>query len=127
MINPDREPETEGTRIGLAMHHLRLFVVGDEPSARLARRNLTQLCEEHLSGRYEIEVVDVLTDFRTALASNILVTPTLILIEPEPTVRIVGGVSIDGSVGHHTTGRASSMGASPVPSGVAWTRAGSRR
>ena len=72
---------------------LRLFVAGDEPNSKHARESLTRLCEQHLSGRHEIQVVDVLGDFQTALDNNVLVTPTLILIEPEPRVTILWALS----------------------------------
>jgi len=64
---------------------LRLFVAGDEPNSKKARENLTQLCETHLQGEYEVEIVDVLEDFEAALKSNVLLTPALIVVAPKPT------------------------------------------
>ena len=58
-----------------------------------ARENLRAICEKDLDGQYELEVVDVLEDFRRAQESNVLVTPTLIVAEPEPPVMIVGTLS----------------------------------
>ena len=71
----------------------RLFVASDEPNSEQARENLTRLCETHLPGRCEIETVDVLEDFRTALENNVLVTPAVILVAPPPPVTIVGNLS----------------------------------
>ncbi len=71
----------------------RVFVAGNESNSTQARRNLTGLCEEHLKGRYEIEIVDVLKDAASALKNNVLVTPTLILIKPFPKVTVLGNLS----------------------------------
>jgi len=71
----------------------RLFVAGGEPNSQQAVENLTRLCETHLKGRYEIEVVDVLEDFRTALENNVLVTPALNLVAPPPPVTLLGNLS----------------------------------
>lgn len=71
----DFQPEDGET----AVYRLRLFVTGKEPNSLLARKNLEALCDEHLKGFCEVEVIDVLTDFETALAHNVVVTPTLVL------------------------------------------------
>lgn len=71
----------------------RLFVAGNESNSAQARRNLARLCEEHLQGRYKIEIVDVLDDTATGLKNNVLVTPTLILLKPRPKVTVLGNLS----------------------------------
>ena len=71
----------------------RLFVAGDERNSRQARENLTQFCEKYLSRRYEIEIVDVLEDFKSALENNVLLTPTLIVISYLTKVTIFGTLS----------------------------------
>ena len=71
----------------------RLFVVGNESNSTQARGNLARLCEEHLKGRYQIETVDVLKDAAIAHKNSVLVTPTLILIRPLPTVTLFGNLS----------------------------------
>lgn len=71
----------------------RLFVAGHESNSTQARRNLARLCEEHLKGRYKIEIVDVLSDAATALKYHVLVTPTLIVIEPRLEVTLIGNLS----------------------------------
>jgi circadian clock protein KaiB len=78
---------------GREIYVFRLFVAGNESNSTLARRNLARLCEEHLKGRYEIEIVDVLNDTATALRHNVLVTPTLIVIEPHLEVTVLGNLS----------------------------------
>ena len=71
----------------------RLFVAGSESNSTQASGNLARLCEEHLKGRYQIEIVDVLNDTATALRHNVLVTPTLIVIEPHLEVTVLGNLS----------------------------------
>ena len=72
---------------------LRLFVAGNEPNSRQARENLARLCEGRLKGRYELEIFDVLEDFRAALKDGVLVTPALIVLAPLPRVTILGNLS----------------------------------
>ena len=71
----------------------RLFVAGNESNSAQARRNLARLCEEHLQGRYKIDIVDVLEDTGTARENNVLVTPTLILLKPLPKVTLLGNLN----------------------------------
>jgi circadian clock protein KaiB len=70
-----------------------LFVAGDRPNSLQARQNIAQICEVHLQGRCELTVVDVSQDFKTALAHDILLTPTLLLLSPPPRVTIIGNLS----------------------------------
>jgi circadian clock protein KaiB len=79
---------------GKPVHHLfRLFVAGDGANSQLALTNLRSLCGEHLKGRFKIEEVDVVKDFKAAVKHNILVTPALLLITPIPRVIILGNLS----------------------------------
>lgn len=71
---------------------LKLYVAGDEQNSRIAQDNLTRICDEYLQGRYQIEKVDVLSDFTTALKDRIFVTPTLVLVAPGPKATIVGNL-----------------------------------
>jgi circadian clock protein KaiB len=81
-------PVIEETQLYL----LKLFIAGEEPNSRLARENLKLVCDEYLNGRCRIEEVDVLSDFASALKNKVFVTPTLILVEPEPRATIVGNL-----------------------------------
>lgn len=72
---------------------LRLFVAGDEANSRQARHNLERLCEEYLNGGAEVEVIDVLKDFRAAVAERILVTPALIVGSLPGRVVVLGNLS----------------------------------
>lgn len=71
----------------------RLFVAGNEFNSMQARDNLARVCSEHLTGRHEITIVDVLKDAATAYAQHVLVTPTLLLIKPLPAVLLLGNLS----------------------------------
>lgn len=79
-------------------YRLQLFVVGDEPNSRRARENLARICRDRIPGRCDIEIIDVLQDFQKALASNVMVAPTLIVVEPEPAVRVIGDLSDEAGV-----------------------------
>jgi hypothetical protein len=63
---------------------------GDSPNSRAAFLNLQRLCESHLSGKYEIEVIDVKLRPELAKVDQILALPTLIRKTPEPTRRVIG-------------------------------------
>ena len=72
---------------------LKLYVAGDEQNSRIAQDNLTRICDEYLKGQCQIEKVDVLIDFATALKDRIFVTPTLVLAGPGPRVTVVGNLA----------------------------------
>jgi circadian clock protein KaiB len=68
----------------------RLYVAGKAPNSMQAIANLTNLCDEHLPDRHEIEIVDICVDPGRALDEQIYMTPTLICVSPAPSHRIVG-------------------------------------
>jgi len=72
---------------------LRLYVAGQSPKSIAAFANLKKLCEEHLPGRYSIEVVDLLVNPQLAAGDQILAIPTLVRKLPEPLRKIVGDLS----------------------------------
>lgn len=76
-----------------SIYKFRLFVADDTLNSAHASLNLTALCEAHLAGRYEIEIVDVFVEPRRALADGIFLTPTLIKLSPSPVRRVVGTLS----------------------------------
>jgi circadian clock protein KaiB len=63
-------------------YFFRLFVAGGESNSRLAEQNLRALCNEHLPGRHQIEVVDVLKDAEKALQAKIMLAPAVAVISP---------------------------------------------
>jgi circadian clock protein KaiB len=73
--------------------YLRLYVAGQSPKSLHAFANLQTLCEEHLAGRYEIEVIDLVEQPALARGDDILAIPTLVRRLPEPLRRIIGDLS----------------------------------
>ena len=74
-------------------YRLRLYVAGHTPKSALALENLKQICEEHLQGRYEIEVIDLRENPQLASGDQILAVPTLVRRLPEPIKKIIGDLS----------------------------------
>src|SRR5215216_3064722 len=76
-----------------AEFQLRLYVAGQTPKSAAALANLKRICETHLAGRYEIEVVDLLVNPKLAAGDQILAVPTLVRKLPEPIRKIIGDLS----------------------------------
>ncbi len=74
-------------------YDLRLYVAGQTPRSTQAFANLRKICEEHLAGRYRIEVVDLLSDPQLAKGDQILAIPTLVRKLPSPVRKIIGDLS----------------------------------
>jgi circadian clock protein KaiB len=72
---------------------LRLYVAGQTPRSVAAFTNLKKICEEHLKGQYEIEVIDLLENPKLAQGDQILAVPTLVRKLPEPVRKIIGDLS----------------------------------
>jgi circadian clock protein KaiB len=87
---PRRKPAAEW--------QLRLYVAGQTPKSMTALENLKRLCESHLAGRYEIEVIDLLVNPTLAAGDQILAVPTLVRKFPEPIRKIIGDLSNEDKV-----------------------------
>ena len=72
---------------------LRLYVAGQTPKSVTAFANLKRLCEEHLAGEFEIEVIDLLENPRLARDDQIVAIPTLMRKLPPPIRKIIGDLS----------------------------------
>ncbi len=72
---------------------LRLYVAGQTPKSIRAFANLTVLCDEHLKGRYQIEVIDLLEHPEMARGDQIVAIPTLVIKLPQAVQRIIGDLS----------------------------------
>jgi circadian clock protein KaiB len=72
---------------------LRLYVAGQTPKSLKAFANLKRLCEEHLAGKYTIEVVDLMQHPQLAEGDQIVALPTLVRKLPEPIRKIIGDLS----------------------------------
>jgi circadian clock protein KaiB len=73
--------------------NLRLYVAGQSPKSLKAFANLVSLCDEHLTERYEIEIVDLLEHPQLAAGDEIIAIPTLVRRLPEPMRKIIGDLS----------------------------------
>jgi circadian clock protein KaiB len=72
---------------------LRLYVTGSTPRSSKAIQNLRALCEEHLQGRYDLEVIDIYQQPVLARGEQIIAAPTLIKKLPAPLRKVVGDLS----------------------------------
>jgi circadian clock protein KaiB len=72
---------------------LRLYVAGQSARSAAALRNLESICEEHLAGRYRIEVIDLLKRPQLARGDQIVAVPTLVRHLPSPIKKIIGDLS----------------------------------
>ncbi|HJR63468.1 MAG TPA: circadian clock KaiB family protein [Gemmatimonadaceae bacterium] len=72
---------------------LRLYVAGQTPKSLAAFANLKRLCEEHLAGKYHIEVIDLIEHPQLAEGDQILAIPTLVRRLPTPMRKIIGDLS----------------------------------
>jgi circadian clock protein KaiB len=72
---------------------LRLYVAGQTPKSLQAFANLKRICEEHLAGRYAIEIVDLMQHPQLAAGDQIVAIPTLVRKLPVPLRKIVGDLS----------------------------------
>lgn len=77
----------------LEYYNLRLYVAGQTPKSLQAFANLKKICEEHLEGHYNIEVIDLLENPQLARGDQILAIPTLVRKLPEPIRKIIGDLS----------------------------------
>lgn len=72
---------------------LKLYVAGQTPKSLLAFENLQKICQEHLAGKYRIEVIDLLEKPQLARGDQIIAVPTLVRKLPEPVRKIIGDLS----------------------------------
>jgi circadian clock protein KaiB len=74
-------------------YELRLYVAGKTAKSVTALNNLKKYCEEHLKGKYTLEVIDLLENPQLAEGDQILAIPTLVKKVPEPVRKIIGDLS----------------------------------
>ena len=85
--------KSAGSEAGEEIWELRLYVAGRTARASTALANLKKICEEHLSGRYRLEIVDLLQNPTLARGDQILAVPTLVRRLPPPMKKIIGDLS----------------------------------
>jgi circadian clock protein KaiB len=71
---------------------LRLYVTGSSPLSARAVRNVSQLCEQHLRGRYDLRVIDLYQEPWLARDAQLVAAPTLIKVRPLPARRFIGSM-----------------------------------
>lgn len=74
-------------------YSLRLYVAGSTPRSMLAVKNIRNICERHLTGLYDLEVIDIYQHPEAAAGAQIIAAPTLIKLTPEPCRRAIGDLS----------------------------------
>lgn len=89
----DLENVSESETAAAERWDLRLYVAGQTPRSVAAFGNLKKICEEHLAGRYTLEVIDLLEHPQLARGDQILAIPTLVRKLPEPVRKIIGDLS----------------------------------
>ncbi|MEA2761519.1 MAG: circadian clock protein KaiB [Gemmatimonadaceae bacterium] len=78
--------------------HLRLYVAGNAPNSVRAIANARAICLEHYDDEWKLEIVDLMEQPLRALADEIIVTPTLLRLQPLPTLRVIGNLNDLGQV-----------------------------
>jgi circadian clock protein KaiB len=74
-------------------YSLRLYVAGSTPRSMLAVKNIRNICERHLAGLYDLEVIDIYQHPEAAAGAQIIAAPTLIKVSPAPARRAIGDLS----------------------------------
>ncbi len=75
------------------MYVLRLYITGTTPKSLSAISNIKKICEEHLQGRYDLEVIDIYQQPSLAAGEQIIAVPTLIKKLPSPLRKLIGDMS----------------------------------
>ena len=91
--NGTARAKSAGKTASEPQYRLRLYVAGQTPRSLQALSNLKRICEEHLSGNYKVEVIDLLKKPQMAVGDQILAIPTLVRAIPAPMRKIIGDLS----------------------------------
>ena len=93
MKKSHKERKTSPEDARQATYVLRLYVSDSTVKSKRAVVNLKRVCEEHLKGRYDLEVIDIHKQASLARDEQIVAVPTLIKRLPAPLQRLVGEMS----------------------------------
>lgn len=88
-----KKPVKKSTAASSDVWNLRLYVAGQTPKSIMALTNLKKFCEEHLKGKYTLDVIDLLQNPQLAKGDQILAIPTLVRKLPVPIRKIIGDLS----------------------------------
>jgi circadian clock protein KaiB len=92
MVTKVKEKKAK-TDITEEIWNLRLYVAGQTPKSIKAFANLKKICDAHLAGKYQIEVIDLLKNPQLAKGDQIIAIPTLVRKLPEPIKKIIGDLA----------------------------------
>lgn len=95
-MNPNHKPALEINSTGppaKPQYELRLYVIASTPQSMRAIANLRRICDEHLSGRYVLEIIDLAKHPSLAEREQIIAAPTLVKKLPLPLRRLIGDLS----------------------------------
>jgi len=85
-----KHPEVKNGKVTV---ELRLYVAGQTPKSLAALSNLKRICNEHLQGKFRVEVIDLIKNPQLAQGDQILAIPTLVRSLPQPIKKIIGDLS----------------------------------
>jgi len=88
-----KRAKVRAPRLPAKLWHLRLYVAGQTPKSLTAFSNLKAICENHLKGRYRIQVIDLMEQPQLCKGDQILAIPTLVRKLPVPVRKIIGDLS----------------------------------
>ena len=97
-IMKNSEPNTKAKVADGEKYILRLFIIDDQPNSARAVINIKTICEKHLKGRYELDIIDLYKQPNLALSEDIIAVPVLIKKFPLPELRLIGDLSDTKSV-----------------------------
>ena len=92
MTEQNNEPDREDLN-RKNVYILRLFITGASPNSSRAIANLKEICEMHLKGNYELEIIDVYQQPLIAQSEQVIALPMLIKMSPSPVRRLIGDMS----------------------------------
>jgi circadian clock protein KaiB len=90
---PAKEKKLYGANAAEEVWLLKLYVAGQTPKSIAAFANLNKICDEHLTGKYRIEIIDLLKNPKLARGDRILAAPTLVKKLPAPVKKIIGDLA----------------------------------
>lgn len=91
--NDEETLEQSYVDLELEQYRFRLYVAGNSPKSLRAIQNLKKICDEHLPGHYEIEVIDIYQRPELLEQEQIFAIPTLIKKLPLPLQRLIGDMT----------------------------------
>ncbi len=96
--SPSELMEAAAAEEGKARYLLRLYIAGPTVQSTRAVVNIRRICEEHLKGRHDLEILDLIQNPGIASTDQIVAAPTLVRISPPPVRRFIGDLSQTGRI-----------------------------